>query len=245
MKEQNSSLTPGLMQTDRENPSSKPSRQTTSQDRFWVIYSTLRERIALLIYPPGVKLSESDLATEFGVSRTPLRSALNRLEAEGLVESRHGVGTFVTILDMDELREVYQLRRELAGLLGQFSSGKIDKGLIDRIQEIRRECEQVEQADDPRYMFAKCNIDFFWALMELVENRALTEAMQRLFYRTARMWPALTSDEEILAEAKVFLREIDETLRTLEAGDIYAMSHVHQAHISLAFKRLADYRERN
>lgn len=225
--------------------SSNSANQSSSQDRFWTIYSTLRERIALLVYPPGAKLSESDLAKEFGVSRTPLRSALSRLEAEGLVESRHGVGTFVTILDMNELEEIYQVRKELAGLLGQFSPNPPSDDLIARLWEIYRECERLGESDNPRYNFAKCNILFFLTLMELVTNRALAEIMERLFYRTARMWPSMTSDEEILAEAKVFLSEIEETLRALEAGDLYAMSYIWRAHISLAFSRLEKYCERN
>ncbi len=213
----------------------------SSQDRFWAIYSILRERIALLDYPPGAKLSESDLAKEFGVSRTPLRSALNRLEAEGLVESRHGVGTFVTILDMDELREVYQLRKELSGLLSQFSPNEPTPEMLKRVQQIRLDCEKVRDAANPRRAFAKCNIELFLTLSELVSNRALCEITERLFYRTARMWPALTSDNEIIAEAEVFKSEIDDVLRTLEAGDLDAMAFIRRAHISLAFTRLEQY----
>ena len=80
-------------------PVEKP--MTLARERFERIYKTIRDRICLLEYEPGARLGEEELAREFGVSRTPLRRVLSRLEGEGLLESRHGVGTFVTDVDLD------------------------------------------------------------------------------------------------------------------------------------------------
>ena len=71
---------------------------TIARERFERIYGIIRDRICLLEYAPGMRLGEEDLAKEFGVSRTPIRRVLSRLETEGLLESRHGVGTFVTTI---------------------------------------------------------------------------------------------------------------------------------------------------
>ena len=71
-------------------------RPTIARERFERIYGIIRDRICLLDYAPGMRLGEEELAKEFGVSRTPIRRVLSRLETEGLLESRHGVGTFVT-----------------------------------------------------------------------------------------------------------------------------------------------------
>ena len=79
------------------------------RERFERMYKAIRDRICLLEYEPGARLSEEELAREFGVSRTPLRRVLSRLESEGLLESRHGVGTFVTDVDIDALLPVYRL----------------------------------------------------------------------------------------------------------------------------------------
>ena len=67
--------------------------------RFEAIHAEIRERICLLHYPPGHTLRRAELAREFGISRTPIRRVLQRLEYEGLVESRHGIGTIVTLID--------------------------------------------------------------------------------------------------------------------------------------------------
>src|SRR5215212_2740 len=92
---------------------------TGARERFERIYGTIRDRICLLEYEPGMRLGEEELAREFGVSRTPIRRVLSRLETEGLLESRHGVGTFVTTIDFGNLMQVYQFRMELAELIGK------------------------------------------------------------------------------------------------------------------------------
>jgi len=97
----------------------------TAAFRNQTVYHTLRSRICLLDYPPNSRLSEESLAAEFGMSRTPLRRVLARLEDEGLVQSQHGVGTLVTDVDIAEMRHVYELRMELAQLVGTLSPAPI------------------------------------------------------------------------------------------------------------------------
>src|SRR5205807_2995803 len=92
-----------------------------SRERFERLYRTLRDRICLFEYPPGGRLSEEELAEEFSISRTPVRRVLGRLEAEGLIEARHGVGHIVTPVRIEELAQIYRLRMELAVLIGRLS----------------------------------------------------------------------------------------------------------------------------
>jgi DNA-binding GntR family transcriptional regulator len=93
--------------------------QPKSTFRYKAIYNEIRDRICLLQYPPGMMLSENQLASEFGVSRTPIRRVLQRLEFEGLVVSKQGIGTLVTIVDLQYLKEVYALRLKLSELAGE------------------------------------------------------------------------------------------------------------------------------
>ncbi len=231
-------------------PSSKPDEDglseaenelSASQERFRIIYDTIRERIALLDYAPGERLSEGDLADEFGVSRTPVRRVLGRLEYEGLLESRHGVGTFVTSLDMTELRAIYRLRKELASLIGVLSPNPATGEILANMARIQGQCLQVARAENPKKAFARINIAFFSELMKLVGNEPLRHTLELLFYRTARMWPAMTTDEAIVGEAEIFYGEIGETIRFLECGDVDAAAHLRRCHISTAFRRLEDY----
>lgn len=62
---------------------------------------------------PGSRLSNRGVAKEVGISFTPVREALNRLVSEGLLEYRQGLGVFVPILNIQEIREIYELREIL------------------------------------------------------------------------------------------------------------------------------------
>ena len=108
----------------------------TARDRFDRMHTVLRNRICVLDYPPGTRLSEEDLAAEFGTSRTPLRRVLVRLEGEGLLQSVHGVGTFVTDVDIEALEQTYQLRMELAELLGVLGPNPPHPPLWGRFQQL-------------------------------------------------------------------------------------------------------------
>lgn len=98
------------------------------------MHDTLRQRICLLDYPPGTQLSEIALAQEFGISRTPMRRVLARLEEEGLVHSVHGVGTIVTDANITELEQAYRLRVELTALTGRLDPVLPDTVFLDRLQ---------------------------------------------------------------------------------------------------------------
>jgi DNA-binding GntR family transcriptional regulator len=76
-------------------------------------YRELRRRLLLGEYPAAVRLAEVRLATDIGVSRTPIREALVRLEAEGLVERRPEGGFVARIPDLTSIRDLYELRRAL------------------------------------------------------------------------------------------------------------------------------------
>ena len=77
-------------------------------------YSLILEAIDVGIYRPSDRLVESDLAERFGVSRTPIREALQRLETQSLLE-RDGRSLIVASLDHNQMAELYVVRRELEG----------------------------------------------------------------------------------------------------------------------------------
>ncbi len=72
------------------------------------VYDELRRQIITLEIKPGADLDENTLVEKFGVSRTPVREALIRLSAEGLVEIRRNRGATVTVLDLEMLRSIFE-----------------------------------------------------------------------------------------------------------------------------------------
>lgn len=213
-----------------------------ARGRFERIYQTLRTRICLLDYAPGSRLREEDLADEFGVSRTPVRRVLVKLEAEGLLRSMHGVGTIVTDIDVNELAQVYELRVELAELVGTLSPAIIDETMIARFRDIRARCNELVAMRDPR-SFSRINMEFFHLFTTLTTNEPLREISERLYYQTTRIWLKTAArlngfDELLQNEFVTFQREVADITEAVEHGDLAAAGHVRRAHIAMSFRRI-------
>ncbi|PRX08823.1 UNVERIFIED_ORG: GntR family transcriptional regulator [Martelella mediterranea] len=211
----------------------------TGRDRLEQIHDIIRERICMLDYPPGEKLSEAALAEEFGMSRTPLRRVLARLEDEGLLQSVHGVGTIVTDVDLDELAQVYRLRMELMVLVTSLDPVALTPELIEEFRVLNARAEALRQDPSPR-AFAALDRDMFLQLLKLTENRPLRDASERLYFRTARIWlQAITaSDIDLENEAEIYCRETADILTALRSDNLDAIGHMRRAHISMSFARM-------
>jgi DNA-binding GntR family transcriptional regulator len=224
---------------ERAHRSQRP-RPSPSRERFERLYRTLRDRICLFEYPPGGRLSEEELADEFAISRTPVRRVLVRLEADGLIEARHGVGHIVTSVKLDELARIFHLRMELAVLIGRLSPVPRVKADLDRIRALIARCDAL--ARQPEYRaFARLNMDFFSEIGAMTGNAPLREISERLYFQTSRVWlqmmPRLNLDQEFA----IFRREMEDVLAAAETGDLEAVGHIRRAHISMSFARMMRY----
>ena len=211
-----------------------------SRERFERIYKTIRDRICLLEYQPGERLGEEELAREFNVSRTPIRRVLSRLEGEGLLESRHGVGTFVTDVDIDSLAQVFQLRMELAELLGKLDPIPRSEDDLARVRALLVRCDKLLRKPDPK-AYARLNMDFFQELGAMVGNAPLREISERLYYLTTRIWLKSVPHLNLPDEITVFRREMADILQAMEVGDLEAVGHIRRSHISMSVKRMKRY----
>lgn len=120
------------------------------QDRA---YDILRDRIATGAYPPGTFLSENSLSAELALSRTPLRAAIERLQSEGVLERRPRIGTFVRIIDPEELQEIYDIRLHLETLAAARAASQISadelsclRALADEMASTAAEIRAAESA---------------------------------------------------------------------------------------------------
>lgn len=206
-------------------------------ERHRRLYEALRERICLLDYPPGMRLSEATLAAEFGTSRTPLRRVLARLEDEGLVRSLHGVGTLVTDVDLEEMWQVYDLRMELAQLVGRLSPASVTPELLTQLSGLVERGAALARRPEPR-AFARLNMEFFAFGLALTANEALRDLSERLYFRTARIWLKSIPNLVLADEVDIFRRELAETEAALRAGDLEAAALIRRAHISMSVARM-------
>jgi DNA-binding GntR family transcriptional regulator len=98
-------------------------------------YVLILEAIDVGIYKPGSRLVESELAERFGVSRTPIREALQRLETQSLL-TRDGRSLIVASLDHNQMAELYVVRTELEGLAARLAAQHASEEEIDVLQQM-------------------------------------------------------------------------------------------------------------
>lgn len=211
-----------------------------SRERFERIYRSLRSSICMLEYEPGSRLSEDELAEKFEVSRTPIRRVLNRLEEEGLVESRHGVGTIVTDVDFEELSEVYMLRIELAALMGKLSPIPRKTKDLERMDAIYARSEQVLENPDLTD-FARLSLEFQMELTSMIGNVPLRKTARRLYFQTGRIWLTTLQKSALPDEIRVLQDEMREIMAAMRLNDLETVGYVARNHISMSFSRLKRY----
>ena len=98
-------------------------------------YVLILEAIDVGIYKPGSRLVESELAERFGVSRTPIREALQRLETQSLL-ARDGRSLIVASLDHNQMAELYVVRTELEGLAARLAAQHASEEEINVLQQM-------------------------------------------------------------------------------------------------------------
>ncbi len=209
------------------------------RDRHALMHHEIRQRICLLDYLPGTRLSEAALAEEFGTSRTPIRRVLARLEDEGLVQSHHGVGTLVTDADLTELEQVYRLRVELASLTARLDPVLPDAAFMAHFDQLVARGAEIVASGTAR-AFTQFDIDVFQALLQLTANMPLRQTLERLYFQTKRLWlrAAEEAQLDLQTEFRIFQHELEAIQLALQSGDLEAVAHIQRAHISMSFKRL-------
>ena len=191
-------------------------------------YSLILEAIDIGIYKPGDRLVESDLAESFGVSRTPIREALQRLETQSLL-TRDGRSLIVSSLDHSQMAELYIVRAELEGLAASLAAkhatGEEVKVLQDMVNSDRKII-----ADPPA--LAKSNRRFHKQIHLASHNRFLIKQLD-LVHRSM----ALMATTSLAADGRgpVAVEEHQAIVTAISKGDSEEASEKLRDHISIAF----------
>ncbi|MFC5748403.1 GntR family transcriptional regulator [Actinomadura rugatobispora] len=114
---------------------------------------------------PGQRVNQEDVAAQAGLSVAPVREALRVLEQEGQLTYRPRRGYFVTELQFEDLREIYELRRVLEERAARHALPLMDAEALDRVTEAARACAAAAEAGDVATELA-ANRVFHFAIME-------------------------------------------------------------------------------
>ncbi|NCO87815.1 MAG: GntR family transcriptional regulator [Rhodobacterales bacterium] len=191
-------------------------------------YVLILEAIDTGIYRPGDRLVESELADRFGVSRTPIREALQRLETQSLL-SRDGRSLIVASLDHNQLAELYVVRGELEGLAARLAARHATP------EEVRvlRDMLEADQAliGDPKAL-SRANRRFHKQIHLASHNRFLVQQLD-LVHRSMAL--LATTSLAAAGRSEGTLEEHAAIVRAIEAGDGDAADLALRDHISNAF----------
>jgi DNA-binding GntR family transcriptional regulator len=192
-------------------------------------YELIIDAIDSGAYKPGDRLVEAELAERFGVSRTPIREALQRLETQSFL-NRDGRSLMVATLDHNQVGELYTVRAELEGLAAYLAARHAAP------EEIRVLYDMVESdrefVDDPQTL-SRANRRFHNQLHLASHNKFLIGQLQQVHRAMA-----LLADTSLAADGRgeQALQEHLEIVRAIEAKDGDAARKALKQHLSFAFE---------
>lgn len=191
-------------------------------------YTMVLDAIDMGEYKPGDRLVESDLAEKLGMSRTPIREALQRLETQSLL-ARDGRSLIVASLDHSQMAELYVVRAELEGLAARLAARHATE---EEVRVLRDMVEEDAALKSNPTALARANRRFHKQIHLASHNRYLVQQLD-LVHRSM----ALMATTSLAAEGRgdKALEEHDAIVRAIEARDEEAACDALKAHISVAF----------
>ncbi len=191
-------------------------------------YTLILEAIDVGEFKPGDRLVESDLADRFGVSRTPIREALQRLETQSLL-ARDGRSLIVNSLDHNQMAELYVVRTELEGLAARLAARH---ATVEEVRVLRDMVEEDRALMADTAALAKANRRFHKQIHLASHNRYLVQQLD-LVHRSM----ALMATTSLAAEGRPedALTEHDRIVKAIENRDENAAYDALREHISTAF----------
>ncbi len=192
-----------------------------------VIFDTLRQAIIVGELKPGERLMEVQLAEKMGVSRTPVREAIRKLELEGLVEMLPRKGAHVADLSVKDIMDVLEVRATLDGLASSLSASRIND---DEIKELRHLLDQFINYVEKENLQGsiKKDVEFHDVIYRSSRNDKLIQISNNLREQIQRFRVIYIKDysstKELIREHNVIYEAI--TGRDPEAAMRAAQSHI-------------------
>lgn len=160
------------------------------------IYQTLKDRLIDCVYEPGSMLNEAQLAAEFGLSRTPIREAITRLEMEGFVKTLPKKGIYVTSLTFQDVIQVFQTRLEVEPIALRLAANRLPKeellAFSRKFEEPVIDIQNSFRLDTAMHLF----------IIENCGNRYIINMMRRVFEDNTRIIISSKQNQTQIHDAK-------------------------------------------
>lgn len=167
-------------------PIPKQTEKVQHQTAKDIVFSSVLEWIVQGIMVPGEKVIDTDLATYFSVSRTPVREALQALAELELVEIIPSYGTRVTTINWEDISQNYQILTELQGFATKLAAPNITDDDIRELENINYKFAKATADKDPGERI-KYDEDFHRLIISRANNKYLSQYLNQLMLRTRRI----------------------------------------------------------
>ncbi len=200
------------------------------------VYEALLDRLMGLRLPPGSKITVDNLARELGVSQTPIREALTRLESEGLVLKTHLIGySAAPQLSASETEQLFELRLLLEPAAVAKAATRITEDRFKTLRALQLDMAGLHDVQFPAYgQFARKDAEFHSLIAGASGNALLVDALTRLHSHVHIF--RLVFHARVTSEA---IDEHSEILRALARQDAKASEKAMRAHILASKSRIA------
>lgn len=201
-----------------------------------VVFNTLRQAILRGELKPGERLMEIQLANKLGVSRTPVREAIRKLELEGLVLMIPRKGAEVADISEKSLKDVLEVREALEELAARLACDKITKEGINRLKEAAQDFRSALKSNDITQM-AEADVRFHDVICNATENQKLGQLLNNLREQMYRYRIEYLKDQHVYEK---LLSEHEEIIRHIEKGEKDEAARVVSRHIENQAQAVAD-----
>ena len=204
-----------------------PIRLDSYQPLREVVCETLREAIRKGILKPGERLMEIQLAEELGVSRTPVREAIRKLELEGYVIMMPRRGTYVANLSIRDVNEVFEIRTSLESLSSGLAAERITDEELESLQRLLVrigefiECNNMEK-------IVETDMQFHDLLYQASRNTRLVGIIYNLREQLTRF---RSTSMSFPGRLKATLEEHRAIVEAIAQGDVKGAQHASEYHM--------------
>ena len=178
------------------------------------IYKIIKSRILSLEYTPGSILNEKVLASEFGVSRTPLRNVLNQLESDKLIRVIPRTGILVAEIQFEQIMNTFQVRLGIEEMIGSLAAENITDEHCQLLSKLHSKCEKLFLVKD-KFLLMSIDRDVRAILNDCTNNPVLRDISESLYDHTVRLWCVVLEKGGWEEEVQSVMDDIDQTLEVL------------------------------
>lgn len=192
-------------------------------------YLTIQDKLIMLDIKPNEAIVESELASELGVGRTPVREALKRLEADRLVVSFPRRGTFATGVDVADLRDISQIRVNLEPVAARAAAETATPAVRAQLAELADATEALDVAHIDRVELMRWDLRVHRAIYRAAGNPHLEDVLVRYDNLATRIH-CLFLDR--LPTVAAHVGEHTELLRAIARGDADSAADIARDHVT-------------